>query len=167
MGIFTWLREWREKRQTCLQERQRSERTDQHVLFRYWDGEKTRHVDPFDIVRKLLAWQEEAGQELLAEAKAAKEPAASEVLGQLSTIFGVHPWDEATATGLTGWEILQLARQFEELIETVKKNGSPGPISPQPTDSTPSTGPEPQDEVEKGSLDSGSTPAESIPAADG
>lgn len=182
--MFTWISNWRTRRPNRRDQAERATRVaaatsylestgyhvygpDDSALFRYWDGATVREADPFATLRKLLAWQTRIGDQTLADAMAAREPAASTVLGDLYGMFGVNPWSADNPTGLTGWEILRVYREFEDLLAALKKNGSPGPISSEPTGSPSSTSPESPAGPANAPSDCGSTPAASTPAEAG
>lgn len=179
--MFQWFTNWRKRRQKRHDEERRSEKLaaaaeflreagysvygpDDTALFRYWDGEAVREADPFLTLRKLLAWQKEIGDETIAEAMAAREPAATIVVDGLCDMFAVKPWSPENPKGLTGWELLRIYRQFEALLDQLKKNGSPGPTSAEPTDSDASIPPEVPAEAPKPSSGSISTSDAPIPA---
>jgi len=150
-----WMRILRERRQ--LKKR---------ALFRYHDGSRERRADPAEIWRKLLGHPQMQFAEMMPLAEQGREPESSIVLTALGEIFAVHLWDEASQSGLTTWEILDLVRQFDDYLTALKKSTSPSQMPWQLSAYGSSTGPAPPAETMNCSAGSSSTPAESRTAAD-
>jgi hypothetical protein len=121
--MLSWLRAWKERR-----------RLRGRLLFRFWDGTQIRRIDPFLVIRRYPALSDGIGEAEYEAAMAGKEPATTRVLGMIGELFGVKTWDEATATGMTSWEMLRLLREFEAWMEAVKKNTTNGRTSLPSTD---------------------------------
>ena len=64
------------------------------------------------------------------------EPETTIAAEAICEVFGVTRWDDRAKTGLIDWELIALMDQFHQHLEALKKKPSPGPISPEPTDST-------------------------------
>jgi len=111
---MTWVKRWAERR------RQRA-----RGLFKYHDGTRTRRADPAEIWRKLLNHPEMAFEEMLPLAEQGTMPEREIVIKALCEVFDVKQYDDATQTGLTEWEILQLVGDFDEYLDWLKKNTSP------------------------------------------
>lgn len=148
--MFQWFKSWRERR-----------RMRGRALFCFWDGQRQRYADPF---RTLRALDHHGEMNLTAMADLVDkgvEPESTVVINGVAEVFGVTRWDEASGTGLTDWEITGLLSDFLAYLESLKKNGNPGPISSEPTDSPSSTGPDSPGEPTNPPSACGSAPNES------
>lgn len=122
--MFQWLRRWRE-----------AKRLAQRRLFRFWDGQQWRYVDPYATYRKLVYHPTINLEAIGPLAEAGREPEATQLIQVISEGFGIPRWDPDTRRGMTDQELLTVLYQFWDAIEALKKNGSPGPTSWPPTDS--------------------------------
>jgi len=115
------------------------------ALFSYWDGTRWRYTDPFLAWRRLDNHKTLSLDAMAPLADAGKEPETTIMVEALCEVFDVRRWDEATTTGLTDWQVLNLLVELEGYFEGLKKSINPGPTSPEPTDSASSTPPEDPD----------------------
>lgn len=130
------------------------------MLYPYWDGTKRRYGDPFKIWREL---KNNGIVDLDAVAPlvdAGQEPETTKSVEAIAAAFQVRRWNEATKSGLTDWEVLALYWEMASFIEALKKNISPGPTLPEPTDLQSSTSQEHQPETTNASSDCGSAETE-------
>jgi hypothetical protein len=150
MGIFSWKKRREERKR---------------LLFRYHNGQSRVVADPMLLWRAILNHPKLDLATAGAFIDAGQEPESSEALQTLCDIFGLVRFDPQTGAGLTDLEVLDVAGQFSEYMDLVKKNISPGPMPPPPGDSWSSISLEPQDEPANASSDSSSTAAEPSCAA--
>lgn len=108
------LQQWRERR-----------RLRGRGLFCYHDGQRTRYADPALVWRNLLNHPEMNFETMVALAEEGHEPEATIVNKALCEIFDVRPWDEASQTGLTCWEVMELVSQFDQYVLALKKIPAP------------------------------------------
>ena len=112
----------------------------QRQLYRYFDGERTRSIDPLEAhialeLHETFNWED---GELLIEG----DPVVTRtVINAVCDVFHVQQWDDKTCRGITGAECLEILDDYMAYCETVKKNTDIGPISPQPTESESSPSP--------------------------
>jgi hypothetical protein len=136
------------------------------ALFRYHDGAKVRYADPAEVWRSLLTHPEMDFGAMMPLAEQGQEPETAIVLKALSEIFGVAVWDDATRSGLTTWELLDLVRQFDEYLTALKKSTNPSRmplqllVYGQSSTDSPKPGDPPGDDMSS-SAASSSTPNES------
>lgn len=123
--MFGWIRAWFTERNA----------TSRRSLFRYWDGGKWRAGDPFAIWRALANHPKLDLDTMAPMADAGKEPETTILIEAFCEVFDVQRWDEKAQTGLTDWEIMNLLVELQTYFSNLKKNTSPGPTSPAPTDS--------------------------------
>jgi hypothetical protein len=121
------------------------------LVFRYWNGERTVQGDPFALYRALLHHPDMNLETMASMLDAGMEPESTVVLQGLSDVFGLRRFNPRTGYGLTDWEVKDVLVAFEAYLMGLKKSTSSGPTSPQPTDSTSSTGPEAPVEAESAS----------------
>lgn len=152
-----------------------------NLIFRFFDGRSMRGVDPCQTFRRLTApqangwdWaktpkaidppEDEEGQPVeMTPALLARQAAAIEqTLTVIRDVFGVHPYDHTTQTGMTDAETLGLLVQFGNYLATVKKNGSNWRTS-RPASAVRSS-PTPSDPTPNADSVSGSTSDEPKPA---
>ena len=154
----------------------RRRRLNRRALFTYWNGRQWRHADPAVIWRQLHAVEEGNLAELVRQADAGREPAATIVYEHLVRVFDLDELDLATGLGVTRWEALELVQQFWECLSSLKKKFTHGWIpwqlsaleswtSPADQADTPKSSPD-SDSASNRSASSGSTtlPEESRPA---
>ena len=115
-------------------------------LFQYWDGSETRSCDPFFTWRK-YEHHEGIDHDSLELVDKNIEPFTTDFVSALCDVFNVSRYDEATETGLTELEIMDLVNQLSQWFEDLKKNGDGSLILSEHTDSPPSISPEPQIEA--------------------
>lgn len=104
------------------------------LLLSYWDGEHTRRADPFRLWRQLMNHPRANLVDMAPLVDQGHEPETTIVIEALAEVFAVKRWNGEF--GLTDWEILNLLGALDEFLVALKKNTSPGPISPPPTAST-------------------------------
>lgn len=135
-------------------------RNRQRAIFRFWDGEQERGIDPAVAYRALWSHQtyDPATHPMLAEAGDVK--AWQIMLDGIRDVFGIKPWveDASGQHGLTDEETRLLIIGFNEYLEGLKKSGNPMPTSPPPTVPPPLATDSP---TTNAPLDSGSTSGES------
>ncbi len=113
----------------------------QRAIFRYFDGQKVRDVDPMVIYRKIMDGAADLSIAMKVARSGWKGEAAKahdEMIADLRGIFGVKSLDEG---GLTEPETAELFVQFMNYCGWVKKNWSPPTTLPE--DVLPSTSPSP------------------------
>lgn len=115
--MLNWLRRWQANRR--------------RAIFRYFDGQRQRGIDPlaatrafhqhptFNLERHLPGLDEGDAESIELTVKAMRD------------IFGIKPWEQG---GLTEAETLNVLRDFDVYLDLVKKNGSPLPTLPNATD---------------------------------
>lgn len=150
MGIFSWRK-------------RRLERG--RLLFRYYNGRSRVAADPMQLWRALLNHPSLNLENAGAILDAGKEPESSELLQVLADIFGLVRFDPKTGAGLTDLEIVDVAGQFNEYMDIIKKKLSPGPMPPPRGDSESWISLDPQVEPPSASSDSSSMPEEPTSAA--
>jgi hypothetical protein len=133
------------------------------AIFKYHDGERTRYGDPFAIWRTLTQDPVINLERIQPDIDKGKEPETSQFIALVRKAFDVKPFDEATGTGLTDWQTMELVGLLRDYTVAVKKNSSPGPTSPASTESASSTGPAAPSEPTNSSGDSTSTSPGSVP----
>lgn len=143
MGLlFDWLRRWTESRR--------------RAVFRFWDGKRTRHIDPMSVYRSLRShptfdWAttpkliDIPDEKIRLEALALTADAVRIAFGLSSVEHG----------GLTEWECVYLLVAFTRWNEAVKKKAAGSRIKPPLTDSPAS--PDTSSETTSASTGSGST----------
>ncbi len=91
-------------------------------VFRYWDGSTYREVDPF-VIGIAYYEDEEYDSDKHPKLAAAGDTDALAVTERAARrIFELPPWDEATATGLTGLDVINVHVEYWDFVEDVKKN---------------------------------------------
>lgn len=111
-------------------------------IFSFWDGTKTRHVDPLPILRRMdeAASKEEYNLRIDADALDAGDiHKVDEYAPLINSFFDTQPFsvdDAGKSSGLTGYESLQLLRDFIGWQESLKKNTVAVATTPQPTPAT-------------------------------
>lgn len=118
-------------------------------LFRYWDGEKKRAIDPiqpWDVLLNCEGLDKDyeflfsAPPEIAPDADASKLEliridtqnrleTARKVADVVRLAFGVKPWDESTGKGLTVNESLELLASYYEYAGSLKKSTAASPKS--------------------------------------
>jgi len=104
-------------------------RRPQREIFRYWDGEKMRAVDPMQVARIMDEHpQYNAGRHpgLVDEGDA---DATAVMLSAIRAAFDVTEWRE-DRPGLTQLETIKLYADFTQYTEGLKKNTVPSPTQP-------------------------------------
>ena len=116
----------------------------QRDLFVYFDGKRTRQIDPMRVHIELDC-HPEFRWDLGNAVDQGETEATQTVLKATREVFGLEAFDELTGRGLTAQETLAVLYQYTEFIEIVKKKYSPGPTSPplgEPESSTAPADPE-------------------------
>lgn len=129
------------------------------AIFRYWDGATHRFADPMAVYRALVQsprfnWEVHPALVDLGDldALAITAEAVRDAFNLPAVSHG----------GPTEAECVQLLGEFVAYLNALKKNGSPSPTLPEPTEPPSSTG---ATTVTSGPSDSGSTYIASKPAA--
>lgn len=117
---------------TFLNYFRRRRQQSQRAIFKFFDGQRMRSMDPLDIhvaleLHESFAWHDGA----LVEAGDAQS--IRTWADAVCDVFGVEPYDHATGKGLTGSERLAILEQYMEFCDQLKKNTSDTVISPTPT----------------------------------
>lgn len=95
------------------------------ALFRFFDGQRTRAVDPLHCWRALDQHAEFSWD--MADEIEAGEPQATEIcLKAIAEVFGLKRYDANSGGGLTEAEILNLFGEFGAWMEGSKKKQSHG-----------------------------------------
>lgn len=104
----------------------------QRTIFRYWDGVKTRSVDPLVLYRKVMDIAPELSIDIKVANSVSKDAgkAYSAVVDKLQKIFEVGSYEQG---GLTEMELSVLFDQFMLFCESIKKKSKPSPTSPSVT----------------------------------
>lgn len=112
-------------------------------IFHYWDGQRERAADPFEILRAIADDPEYSDDRepklMLVDDFTVSDEAAQKTVRCVRRAFGVKSFNEG---GLLEAECLDLIDEFYGFLGALKKNTSPSPISSEPTQmsSTVSTG---------------------------
>lgn len=112
-------------------------------IFHFWDGQRERAADPFEIHWAIAADPEFNLDRDSALMQAGDVEASQKAVRCVHRAFGVKPFDQG---GLLADECLLLIEEFYEFAGALKKNTSDSPISSPPTaleSSTASTDPDP------------------------
>lgn len=104
-------------------------------IYAYFDGEKTRRVDPLVLWRKVMEKYEDFKVEVKVAFSPSKDAAAAwqQAVGRIRLMFDVKPWDEATGAGLTEDECFDLIDHFTAYMDALKKGSSPMQTSAEET----------------------------------
>lgn len=105
------------------------------MLFRYFDGERMRAIDPLQAHYALNShpkWNWDNAP-LIDEGDPEQQKIAVEAV---CDVFGVSCYDDSTGKGLVSVEILGILYAFDAYCQAVKKKFSPGQTSPRPTESS-------------------------------
>jgi len=166
--MLRWFLDWR---------RRHAARRDR-AIFKYWDGTRTRAVDPMVVYRVLAChptfiWRDHPRQ------VERDHDALRITLGAIRDAFDVKPLSADGKHGISEGETLGLLVQFSEFLESAKKNTNSFLILPPPTvrtSSTPisepitksdsassSTQPEPKPDMAEASSLESSPPLETLP----
>lgn len=145
-GLFARLRAARERKRAAAA----------RLLYVFHDGTHERKVDPFRTWRAL---QSDPNFDVVTHGPLMDkglEPETTNGLLAICNAFGVKLFDEATGTGMTDLELMNLLADFCVWLEAVKKKSFPSPNSSAPMAGESSTSPEPQSARTSFSSDSGS-----------
>lgn len=104
-------------------------------VFAFFDGTRTRKIDPF-AVQAGLELHGEFRYELLDFVEAGNAEATATTLRAICDVFDVTPWNSDTERGLTQPELLRLFMDFDTYCAGLKKKYNFGLISPAPTGPT-------------------------------
>lgn len=104
-------------------------------IFRYYDGSKTRAIDPIAVAIALHEHPKFTFRHLQ-EAAAGDQEAMLIVAATACDVFGVTPLAADGKSGLTIPERLELMLVFDVYCLALKKNIAPSPIPPTSTVST-------------------------------
>ncbi len=111
------------------------------LLFRYHNGRRRIAADPVVLYRRVL--QEADELSVLASAfDAQKEPEATEFVEKLAGIFGLSRWDPHRGEGLTDFEVLDVFRRFNAMLQEVRERFFSGSTPPPVSDGASSSIPE-------------------------
>jgi hypothetical protein len=101
-------------------------------IFKFWDGETTRGVDPLAVYRKMLAHPTFLHGTHYRLATEGDIEAIGITVGAVRDLFGVREWS-FERHGLTEGECLALIGEFFFYLESIKKNSSPKQTLPDST----------------------------------
>lgn len=103
------------------------------LLFRYHNGRRRVAADPVVLYRRVL---QEADQlsVLAAGFDEQREPEATEFVEKLAEIFALHRWDPQRGEGLTDFEVLDVFRRFNALLQEVRDRFFSGSMPPRLSD---------------------------------
>jgi len=108
---------------------------DPRGLFSFHDGRRWRYVDPMEAARTLWSlpgFESDKSRELIASGVGTlMAQGFAEIATAVRSVFDVAP---ASQGGLTELECRELLDRFEFYLGAVKKNGSPGRISSDATE---------------------------------
>jgi hypothetical protein len=143
--MLQWLRNriWRKRR----------------LIFRFHDGHKIRSIDPVEVVVGLHGHSSYLHRHL-GEAANGDADAQRTVAQAACDVFGVHPFDSTSQTGLTVAERIELVMAFDLYMWKLKKNTGRLRTPPQ---STASTSPASSEPITNDTSDSGSTETDPQP----
>jgi hypothetical protein len=99
----------------------------QRLLFRYWDGQEVRAIDPFRVYREIKNDKTIDLDTVGPMADRLEEPATTQLVELACRIFDIKRYDGKTDDGLTDAEILNLFGDLNEYLDAIKKKCSPGP----------------------------------------
>jgi hypothetical protein len=149
-----------------LRRRVASSQSTQRQIFRYWDGQRLRSIDPIVATRGLLAVE---GFDWRLDPKRidrGDEEALERTVAATREIFGVTGWiDDSSGGGLTEQETLSLLISFALYLTALKKSGSRYPILPPPTELEPLESSVTSAESDSGSTSPDSTTEQPSPSA--
>lgn len=122
--IFDFIKRWRRKRS--------------RAIFRFFDGTRTRAVDPYAVYRFLdshphFKWEQ------LEEVDEGDGTAADTTIAAAREAFGLVPFDDCHPNALTAAEVLNVLSDFGDWVTAAKKKLGPGSISSSGTAGTPSS----------------------------
>jgi len=132
-------------------------------IFRFWDGTRTRAIDP---LQAYYALQEHPtfNQDVHCKLVDAGDPEATRIATEaVRDVFGVQAYDADKRVGLTVGETLGVLLDFYGYLEEQKKSTVPSPISPSSTEEA-STSSSSATETTRPMLDSG--PVAAAPTSD-
>ncbi len=121
----------------------RRRRNRQRQLFSFFDGRRTRRIDPMRVYRDLdmhprFTWD-------MGELVEASDPEATIIVADATAdVFGLTKWDPSTGSGLTTAELLAILWEYCAYNEDLKKKSNDGLILPPATESKPSNAEEVQ-----------------------
>jgi hypothetical protein len=124
------------------------------AIFRFWDGQRIRRIDPLLAYRRLDTHPEfdwSTHPEMIDGDDERLSSEATEITARaVCEVFGVRPFDGSR--GLTEQECIGLLIQFVQYLTALKKNGNTSPTSVPSTESQP-----PADSESRENSDSTST----------
>lgn len=153
MGLLNW---WRLRRQARRRQ-----------IFRFWDGERIRGIDPLAVIRGLAEHPTFDASVHPVEARCHDYSIANRaykiIADAVSDVFGVQSYDGATGKGLLEAERATLYAEFQEYISALKKNGEPNQTISGATAEHPNQTPNTSDTLGSCSTFPDSTPAAPTP----
>jgi len=135
-------------------------RENSRKIFSYWDGQRTRRIDPMQAARALDGHPTFVPKVHLMLLEKGDKDGIDVTLQATRDVFGVKEWSESQP-GLTEAETLQLLDDFAAYNESLKKKHSQSPTLFAPTEKESSTD---GDLDTPSTSDSGSTSSESSSA---
>lgn len=140
-------------------------RPDRRAIFRYWDGTRTRAIDPLIVLQRFERhpdYREDVTPKL---AESGDHDAQDLCFQVLCDVFEVKLFDGDS--GLTVTELVQLQNTFGEFVEAVKKNiwslPTPSPLTD--AESTSSDSPEPTTSATSDSSSTETAPKSDAPTS--
>lgn len=168
--MFSWLFNLFRGRSAPFSERQR-------LIFRYWDGTKTRRADPWAIAQRLNEsgdWQElartvllrppalELSSNLLNKLGEQRERITRDLIAIARKAFDITPLSEnenGRLTGLGDWEVIVVLSVYIEFANQLRNEVLPLLKPWRPSEGVPSTAS--TDSTTAPSAESSSTPSDS------
>lgn len=119
--MFGWIADaWRRRR-----------RNKSRNVFRFFDGQRTRAVDPYAVYRFLDQHPKFKWEHLDAMEEDDADAADTTIIAARQA-FGLSDFDGSTGT-LTAAEVISILTEFGEWLSAAKKKRAPGSISSPPT----------------------------------
>jgi len=128
-------------------------------LYRYFNGRRWLHGDPIALFRAIKHHPKLNLETMAPDIDANVEPETTIFFDAVCEVFSCTRLDPRTGRGLTDAELCGVLDGLTELMEGLKKNSSPGPISSPPADSESSQFQEPPNSTMPPSADYGAMTA--------
>lgn len=103
------------------------------LTFRYHDGKRIRIGDASALFRKATYYDDAPllDPEFMQQLDERSEPATTEAIKGIATVFGLHRFDDTTGEGLTDEAVLSIFLRFIDELFVQKKNLDGGLTLPQ------------------------------------
>ena len=119
----------------------------QRNIFEYFDGIRTRRIDPF-VVQRLLDTHEKFHWEIGFDVDRGDLEAEKVTVDATREVFDIPLWDEDNA-GLTDTETMSVLYEYVDYLDRIKKKFNLGQMPQPPTGSESSTSKDPPPETTK------------------